>query len=1096
MDEPATSWDLFCVFQITMAKNIYILALMMLSGWEVHLEQIDDVLTEEEMGVGPGFLRVSADKPIYKPRYGVLLLPQYTLFNAPSTAELAIRLDKPVAPVLPDNLTRSCVAEATAIENRVSPENLETTATSNILNDFKELCGYFTSIQTTFESAIQTWHDIAEEARSTLRIMQRTSAIVRVGAPVRKARNIFQAAIRWISGAASRKDLKVTQSMVAKLAYFVGSLRRQQEAQGSSLTQVREMTQNNREFFLNLTRSNLRLVKQQSNYFSRMMINNIRSTKLEGRFLRRFIRLAPRTFSAQMTHAVLMYVYMTRLMEEANGMAELRLGRLTPQLIPPAELQDHLVYLNREVKRRYPNFEVKNMIASTYYGETFASAHAVGDDFFVILHIPLTSHTGEHMPVYEVTTMRVPIDPDSDEETTEILNLPPYVGISSHGESYITVDARDHLHCIGSNLKNCPVQFLRRSTSDNSCLMTVLQDQPEEDVLRNCDVTVHVDDNTTPKIVSLTEQVSLLYNVPVKKYSSLEVVCPDRTSKLKIRSAMALQVPCNCLVRAMPKDQDQPSPFWIETSLDACQLESTVRTRLRTPHNAWSSGLLEPVKRPEWEVPSLDTSPELLHENQTASEDFWDGSTSKSDDILFRKVRSLDYTGVVPHRGTNHGVDYALREVIDNVAQDLPLTSRSDSWFFQSMEMGLPRTHGYKLLWSSSIGHWILTFALCGGVALLLYRQKRLQAQILILSHLPIATKAFDVGTLDLAPECTELRNLAQQVNLYISLSIISTIVLVVYLLHKIWKWWTMGFLFSPIPDVLLPSQERNKTTIFLELANTQHSCLLKVCTVSCHNALIQMAEEQPNIRWTIQPSCWGGYLTLYWDKVSLAMQTATMDTHPNLPLPSKVRLSISNKRLVTRILSEGSPTACLIGMSNGAIAVRLSPPFVLAALEPASRPMEPREERIYEILHPRASMRRMSQDQEPDLYPSTSGLMRANMSGESEEVKASRAPALPPVLTIKRNTTVKKSLNTLVGPTSNASLMTDDTEPPNYGVPVKEPQRPTRPSSLPVGPQLNAVHSNLPDDSAADSLQELAHRLADAYNTLINEDTQESTDV
>ena len=69
-----------------------------------------------------------------------------------------------------------------------------------------------------------------------------------------------------------------------------------------------------------------------------------------------------------MTHAVLMYVYMTRLMEEANGMAELRLGRLTPQLIPPAELQDHLVYLNREVKRRYPNFEVKNMIASTYYG--------------------------------------------------------------------------------------------------------------------------------------------------------------------------------------------------------------------------------------------------------------------------------------------------------------------------------------------------------------------------------------------------------------------------------------------------------------------------------------------------------------------------------------------------------------------------------------------------------------------------------------------------------------------------------------------------------------------------------------------------------
>ena len=186
----------------------------------------------------------------------------------------------------------------------------------------------------------------------------------------------------------------------------------------------------------------------------------------------------------------------------------------TPQLIPLAELQDHLVYLNREVKRKYPNFEVKNMLASRYYGESFASAHAVGDDFFVILHIPLTSHIGENLPVYEVTTMRVPIDPDSDEETTEILNLPPYVGISSNGESYITVDSRDHLHCIGNNLKNCPVQFLRRSTSDNSCLMTILRDRHEEEVLRNCDVMVHMEVNTTPKIVSRTEQVSLLYNHP------------------------------------------------------------------------------------------------------------------------------------------------------------------------------------------------------------------------------------------------------------------------------------------------------------------------------------------------------------------------------------------------------------------------------------------------------------------------------------------------------------------------------------------------------------------------------------------------------
>jgi len=331
------------MFKISMEMNTLTLILLVLGAWGAHLEQIDDVLTEEEMGVGPGFSRVSADKPVYKPRYGVLLLPQYSLFNAPSTAELAIRLDKPVAPSLPDNLTRSCRAEATAIENRVAPENLETTATSNILTDFQELCGYFTHIQTTFESTVQMWHDIAEGAHSTLRTLQRTAAIVRVGAPTRRARNVIQAALRWISGSASHKDLEVTRRMVARPAYFVGNLKNQQEAQAFSLTQVRDMTQQNREFFRNLTRRNLLLVKRQSNYFSRMMHNNIRSTKLEGRFLRRFIRLAPRTLSAQMTHVVLMYVYMTRLMEEANGMAELRLRHLTPQLIPPSELQDHLV---------------------------------------------------------------------------------------------------------------------------------------------------------------------------------------------------------------------------------------------------------------------------------------------------------------------------------------------------------------------------------------------------------------------------------------------------------------------------------------------------------------------------------------------------------------------------------------------------------------------------------------------------------------------------------------------------------------------------------------------------------------------------------
>ena len=84
---------------------------------------------------------------------------------------------------------------------------------------------------------------------------------------------------------------------------------------------------------------------------------------------------------------------------------------------------------------------------------------------------------------------------------------------------------------------------------------------------------------------------------------------------------------------------------------------------------------------------------------------------------------------------------------------------------------------------------------------------------------------------------------------------------------------------------------------------------------------------------------------------------------------------------------------------------------------------------------------------------------------------------------------------STLVGPTNNASLMTDDTEPPNYGVPTKEPHRPTRPSSLPVGPQLSEVHNSLTsEESGAEALQATARRLADVYNALINEDTQEST--
>ena len=102
------------------------------------------------------------------------------------------------------------------------------------------------------------------------------------------------------------------------------------------------------------------------------MHNNIRSAKLEGRFLSRFLRIAPRTISAQMAHIILMYAYMTWLMGEANGMAGLRLGCLVPQPIPPSELQDHLVHLNREVKRKFPNFEVKNMLASEYYGDSFS----------------------------------------------------------------------------------------------------------------------------------------------------------------------------------------------------------------------------------------------------------------------------------------------------------------------------------------------------------------------------------------------------------------------------------------------------------------------------------------------------------------------------------------------------------------------------------------------------------------------------------------------------------------------------------------------------------------------------------------------------
>ncbi len=230
-----------------------------------------------------------------------------------------------------------------------------------------------------------------------------------------------------------------------------------------------------------------------------------------------------------------------------EGVNNLLMGKLSPHLIPFNILQGAINRTEKHIQEFDTDYTLAIRSPSIFYKNAQFLVHRNEDDIYIMLRMPIIRKK-EPLTVYEIRSFPLPLH-NATTESTEIVNIPKYVAVSTNNQEYMHLTEQDLKSCFGEYVKYCSFNLVTTSLTKPSCPVAVMHDMRSQ-IPEVCDTQYTKPVEPKPFITQLDYHRVLISNINQVIFSCTRKVSSGYDHKtLSPSNLVVLEVPCYCSIR-------------------------------------------------------------------------------------------------------------------------------------------------------------------------------------------------------------------------------------------------------------------------------------------------------------------------------------------------------------------------------------------------------------------------------------------------------------------------------------------------------------------------------------------------------------------
>lgn len=918
---------------------------MMILWWLALTAQakvIDDQISPEEAQLYAGNTPPSNDplRTVWKPRSGLVLVPMFEMASKNSQLKLVIKLDKIQKPPAPGSAIGECRRAVRLLNHNIPRELLA--AAQPIVTDMAQVCELYRTLEALHMEAQALWEfhvdKLQQIAHSIVPYQSTLSERVANDRPRRFISEI-QAIFRSLSGAASAEEVKKMRNILALVSQRTLS---NTERVNRLKDMLVETVKTHHQQFTEIVNVTKTLVYKLDMWT--LLVNN-QSNLLHAKaaYTRAYNRVY-RMMDIKTTGYIQAYTdminqYTARLNERVLGLVFMSNHLLTPYVLSPLECQQFLTQAAEHLNEQFPGYTLTIQQCADLYGSNFGQVVRVEGTYYLILFLPV-SHARNHFLVYRTLVINQPVTPESTNATVRITGLPPFVGVDSSTNSYVTITHQDLHFCDKARVRQCQVAFIYRNLNDNSCFSAMFHADSADRIIQSCDVTYHTSSRITPRVLELSPGILLLYNLPLDRVKALQIDCQDHSRRVPLNSMeLALQLPCRCKALAVPSvfntnDTTGLIPFYLPEGLDRCSARQLSLVKLKVPYNILAEKLIKKLVPLEF------------------NDNFWpdlDPKDYKSIKPTYQQEHQLRTDLVPPLQQTETEASYDYKRLIQQSEQIQDDPYAPPAPYVQYMvDSALDHNSGIKT--TKLIGYVVLGLVVGGLILLIVFRHKigTVKQRLLGVSAIPMSNALNQTDfysppraayyqiaspSVDNTIMLEQINNLHTVMTTQRIISLVATsvsLVLLIYLCYKIMKKLRNGTFDCPLARLIGVHPEYSPTELYLGVQNLQGSVHIHLMKIHVPARNLAVFHQRKPIFHQLSPGILTSSLGLNWNNMQLKI--AFLDVIDEIiKLPRVIQIPVLKNMAVKTVLREPSCLCTLLCEQHGmATPLHLPLPFLI----------------------------------------------------------------------------------------------------------------------------------------------------------------------
>jgi hypothetical protein len=206
-----------------------------------------------------------------------------------------------------------------------------------------------------------------------------------------------------------------------------------------------------------------------------------------------------------------------------QGIQQLLEGYLPVQIVGHQRVQDVFDHIREQLAASSGLATIAHPSVAYYYQARDILFSQDDDNLYITIKVPITA-VAASIDVYSVMALSVPMNSSTHFNSTLIVNLPHFFGITRDGEFYAEFNFDLYSSCAGNDIKMCPSMISVRSRTSLSCMSAIYFDLPTQ-VHDLCEIRYQ----NAPLYEGAISLGANHYLVSGGRDESWEMVCPNKS---------------------------------------------------------------------------------------------------------------------------------------------------------------------------------------------------------------------------------------------------------------------------------------------------------------------------------------------------------------------------------------------------------------------------------------------------------------------------------------------------------------------------------------------------------------------------------------